>query len=278
MALRKPLVMVAGQIQQLQAGDTLNAIVTEQEQIEMTATDNLVIGNAVYIDGDDSVDKAKADAAATTEVLGLCVNATVDAAANGSIATDGAIITATRAQWDVVTGEEVDEVQDLSTFNGVVNGGNFTLTINVTTDDAFTTANILYDANQVQVEGAIDTAATTASVPNWTNGDITVALVGDLTANAASFTYDGNSVDATNQVELIATDVDLAGGGTIGDVSTSVEGFGGLEAGADYFLDPDTAGHITRTAPTTLADFVKPIGLALNDTQLKIDIGHSTLL
>ena len=105
MAERLPLVIVGGQIQQLQAGDLLPAdAITELEAVEMTATSNLVIGNAVFIDGDDSVELAQADAIGTAEVLGLCVDTTVNAAANGVIATAGAVLTATTGEWDAVAG------------------------------------------------------------------------------------------------------------------------------------------------------------------------------
>ena len=105
MAERKPLVIVDGQIQQLQSGDVLPVdAITEQEAIEMTATSNLVIGNAVFVDGNDSVDLAQADAIGTSEVMGLCVDTTVDSAANGVIATAGAILTANTTQWDAVAG------------------------------------------------------------------------------------------------------------------------------------------------------------------------------
>lgn len=105
MAERLPLVIVNGQVQQLQAGDLLPAdAITELEAVEMTATSNLVIGNAVYVDSDDSVDLAQADAIGTASVLGLCVDTTVDSAANGVIATAGAVLTANTTQWDAVAG------------------------------------------------------------------------------------------------------------------------------------------------------------------------------
>ena len=159
MALRKPLVVVAGQIQQIQAGDTLDAVIAEQEQIDMTATSNLVIGNAVYVDGDDSVELAQADSAGTTELIGLCVDETVNSAASAVIATDGAVLEATTGQWDTVAGTT-----------------------------------------------------------------------------------------------------------------------GGLTAGDQYYLDPDNAGELTDTAPTSTGDLIKPVGMGLSTLKMKIDIRHSILL
>lgn len=114
--------------------------------------------------------------------------------------------------------DEADEVQEVGTYNGVVSSGNFSLTLL-----GLTTANIAYDADAAAIEGAIDTVAT-GNVTDWVNGDVSVALVGDLTANAATLIYSGNSVDATNQPLVVMTDVDLGGGGTVGNMATVTNG------------------------------------------------------
>ncbi len=106
MASRKPLVINAGQIQQLQSGDVLDAVVTEVDVVSLTNGNagSIVIGMPVYSDANDSVDKAKADAVATVEVLGLVQDTSISAAAAGFIQTDG-VLTATTGQWDAVTGD-----------------------------------------------------------------------------------------------------------------------------------------------------------------------------
>jgi hypothetical protein len=48
---------------------------------------------------------------------------------------------------------------------------------------------------------------------------------------------------------------------------------GGLTEGADYWLDADTAGQLTATAPTADGDFVAPVGQALSATEMEIQIG-----
>ena len=105
MSLRKPLVMVDGQIQQLQSGDTLDAVSSEVDVVSRTNNNagSITIGQAVYPDGDGSVDLAQADASGTVEVLGLVAATSIAAASSGSIQTDG-ILVATTGQWDVVTG------------------------------------------------------------------------------------------------------------------------------------------------------------------------------
>lgn len=106
MSLRKPLVLVSGQIQQLQSGDTLDAVCTEVDVVVMTNNNasSIVIGTLVYCDSAGTVDKAQADASGTVEVLGLVQSTQIAAAASGNIQTDG-ILTATTGQWDAVTGD-----------------------------------------------------------------------------------------------------------------------------------------------------------------------------
>ena len=49
---------------------------------------------------------------------------------------------------------------------------------------------------------------------------------------------------------------------------------GGLTPGANYFLDPTTAGMLTLTAPTTVGQFVVRVGHALSATEFEIEIGQ----
>lgn len=160
MTLRKPLVIIAGQVQQLSASDSLDAAVSEQEVLTLTNgnASPIVIGNAVYISAAATVDLAKADASATKEAIGLVKDTSINADATGSILTDG-VLTATTTQWDAVAGTT-----------------------------------------------------------------------------------------------------------------------GGLTAGATYYLDPDTAGLLTETAPTTVGDYVVKMGVAVSTTDLKLDIEISVLL
>jgi hypothetical protein len=105
MAARKPLVINAGQIEQLQAGDTLDASVSEVDVVSKT-NDNaspIVIGSPVYQKADGDVDLGRANAQGTVQLLGLVKDASIAAAASGIIQTDG-ILAATTGQWDTVTG------------------------------------------------------------------------------------------------------------------------------------------------------------------------------
>ena len=102
MAIKKPLVITAGQIEQLQAGDSLasNDLVSRTN----SNASPIIIGQAVYVDGAGTVDLAQANAVGTKNVLGLVADVSIASAASGGILTDG-VLTATTGQWDAVTGQ-----------------------------------------------------------------------------------------------------------------------------------------------------------------------------
>jgi hypothetical protein len=85
MAARKPIVIVGGQLQQLQAGDTLNAPVTETETQQWTNGDAgaHALGDAVYISAADTAKKAQANAAATAPAVAFATGAIANGAVGG---------------------------------------------------------------------------------------------------------------------------------------------------------------------------------------------------
>ena len=105
MALRKPLVQNAGQIQQLQSGDTLDAVQSGGDAIVQTNANagSIVIGTPVYTSANDAVNKAQANVASTANVLGLVRDTSIAAAAAGAIQTNGVLV-ATTGQWDAAFG------------------------------------------------------------------------------------------------------------------------------------------------------------------------------
>lgn len=100
MAIRKPLVIVNGEIQRLQPGDTIDV---QPDQVTLTFTTTALFGEAVFVDGNDSVDLAQADAGGTSDVLGLAA-AGVTAASSGAVILDGVLV-GTTGQWDAITGD-----------------------------------------------------------------------------------------------------------------------------------------------------------------------------
>lgn len=79
MAVKKPLVIVAGEIQQLQAGDSIG----ETQLVSLTNSDAaaFAIGEVAYIFAASSVKKARADALATMEAFYFAAAAIAPAAA-----------------------------------------------------------------------------------------------------------------------------------------------------------------------------------------------------
>ena len=106
MTARKPIVLVDGQFQNLQAGDTLDATSLEVEVVQLTnkETGNIPIGTPVYVFGVDQVKKANAAAIGTKDVIGFVKSTTIIADAPGSIQTSG-VLSATTGEWDaIITG------------------------------------------------------------------------------------------------------------------------------------------------------------------------------
>jgi microcystin-dependent protein len=84
-------------------------------------------------------------------------------------------------------------------------GGTFTLTFNLKSNESFTTAAIAFNANAATIEGAIDTAATLASITDWSNGDIAVTGT-DLQNTDISLTFSGASVSGQPHAITVMTD------------------------------------------------------------------------
>ena len=102
MAILKPLVIINGQIQQLPTGDTI-----EGQNLTVDLTENDATGTPkvtpVYVDSPGTYKQAKADAAATKNVLGF-TTAAVSSGGTGTIQLEG-IIEAATGDWDAVTGD-----------------------------------------------------------------------------------------------------------------------------------------------------------------------------
>lgn len=106
MALRKPTVMIAGQMQDLPATDTISVASTTTDVSILTNAEaaSIAIGQPVYIFAASSVKKAQANAVGTADVIGLVYDVSITNAVAGNIATDGPM-TATTVQWDAVTSQ-----------------------------------------------------------------------------------------------------------------------------------------------------------------------------
>jgi hypothetical protein len=106
MAARSPIVIIAGQPQQLPSGDTLSVPQTGGDVAVLTNDEAtpVVIGAPVYLDAVDGFKKAQANASGTRRVIGLVSKDPSIANGTTGTVTIGGVITATTAQWDAVAG------------------------------------------------------------------------------------------------------------------------------------------------------------------------------
>src|SRR5256886_12123670 len=104
MASRKPVVINAGQLQQLQAGDTLAAPLAGAQEVSLTNDDvgSHVPGQVVYLDTNDGVKKAQANASGTAYAFALATIAVTNGVV-GVYATNG-ILSLTTGQWGTAVG------------------------------------------------------------------------------------------------------------------------------------------------------------------------------
>lgn len=125
MALKKVLVLNSGQIEQLQSGDYINT--GEIPQFINGNAGSIVIGAPVYSSANGTVDKAKADAVGTTNVIGLVYDASIASGATGGVQIDG-ILSATTAQWDAVAGTTGGLTKDVFYYLSAATAGQLTST------------------------------------------------------------------------------------------------------------------------------------------------------
>jgi hypothetical protein len=108
MALVKPLVIsVGGQVQRLQAGDTLDVPALSGGDVISLTNDEagaVVIGAPVYSDATSGFKKGKADASGTKTIIGLVAQTSITNGVAGNIQLNGPLA-ATTGQWDAVTGQ-----------------------------------------------------------------------------------------------------------------------------------------------------------------------------
>jgi hypothetical protein len=102
MSARKPLVIVSGQVEQLQSGDTLDASANEVDVVSLVNGEAGAIdaGMVVYLSAASTCKKSKADAAGTMEGIGLA-RALISNGVPGDIQTNGQL---TIADWTAVIG------------------------------------------------------------------------------------------------------------------------------------------------------------------------------
>lgn len=125
MALKKPLVLNGGQVEQLQSADYISSV--DLPQLINGNAGSIVIGAPVYSSANDTVDKAKADAVGTANVIGLVADTSIAAAGTGGIQMDG-VLAATTGQWDAVAGTTGGLTKDVIYYLSAATAGILTST------------------------------------------------------------------------------------------------------------------------------------------------------
>lgn len=105
MVQRIPLVIVNGQVEQLQSGDSLSNTVNLPVFTNGESSATIVIGMPVYISSADTVKMCKGSGIATANPIGFMQSTSVTTGNTGPVQLTGNL-SATTAQWDAVcTGE-----------------------------------------------------------------------------------------------------------------------------------------------------------------------------
>lgn len=149
MALKKPIVMSSGQLEQLQSADYISAV-----QVPQFINGNagaIVIGAPVYSSANGTVDKAKADAVGTVNVIGLAYDASTAAAATGGFLLDG-VLTASTAQWDAVAGTTGGLTKDAIYYLSAAAAGVLTATAPSTTGQFVVAVGIGLSTTDMKIE------------------------------------------------------------------------------------------------------------------------------
>lgn len=149
MAQKKPLVQTGGQIEQLQSGDYIASV--EVPQLTNGNAGSLVIGTPVYASGNDTVDKAKADAVGTVNVIGLVADTSISAAAVGGVQMGG-ILAATTGQWDAVAGTTGGLTKDVIYYLSAATAGILTSTAPSTTGQFVVAVGIAISTTELKIE------------------------------------------------------------------------------------------------------------------------------
>lgn len=145
---------------------------------------------------------------------------------------------------------------------------------------------------QLQAGDTLDAAQGGGDVQVMTNGNAGAVVIGSPVYCSANGTFDKaranagstskviglvktSSVASTASGEVVISGVLTA---TTGQWDTITGGSGGLTKDTVYFLDAATAGKLTATAPTSVGQYIVPVGIALSTTELKVDCGLPILL
>ena len=154
MAIKTPVVFGSdGLLQQLQPADSLNSAGSTYSSRSVTngeAATAVVIGAPVYASAADTVKRGQANAKATSQLVGLGLDATIAAAGVGNIITGGTLV-ATTAQFDAVAGTTGGLAFGTRYFLDPATPGKITATAPTTVGQCVTVVGIALSATELEV-------------------------------------------------------------------------------------------------------------------------------
>jgi len=300
MASRKPLVMAAGVIQQLQAGDALDA------SVEGLPT-SLTAGSVVFSDGSNLSqdnanffwDSGNARLGIGTAAPGVKLSVFPDSDISGVIgrAHIGYIGANDFAGFSHVDQNAVGSYALIQYYNGktqlnCATGQDITFRINNVIRVSLTSAGHLdLHGNNLLNPGtghdAFSDYVAAEHVPFSFQRDN--AEAGAITIGMPVYDYDIDEVkkakadaDGTSKVLGLVSDVSVDAAATAniqfsgiltattGQWDAITGGAGGLLEGWYYYLDESTAGHMTAAPPSTTGQYIVRIGIALSTTKMRL--------
>lgn len=149
MAIKKPLVMTNGNIEQLQTGDSLGEVNLPSAQNGNAGT--LVAGTPIYHTATaDSIDKARANAQGTMGCDGIVI---ADAATSTATTyQDSGVLSLSTAQWDAVTGQTGGLTAGAEYFVDSATAGKLTTTAPTTTGNIVQKIGIAVSSTDMHIQ------------------------------------------------------------------------------------------------------------------------------
>jgi hypothetical protein len=242
-------------------------------QYQMTANETVVVGQPVYISGDNTINLADADTEPTSQVFGLVsVGATANGTAN--VLSEGSV---NQADWTSVIGTTLltpGSLYYLSSTAGQMTttkptGSGVQVGRAVTTTKFDIETNDFHDVTAASDLSSYDvTANETVAVgqPTYISGNNTVNLA-DASVSSTANVLGLVSVGATasNTATVLSE-------GSVNQADwTSVTGTTNLTPGSVYYLSA-TTGKMATTKPTGGADIIIQLGTAVSTTKFNIEV------